>query len=128
MTKSLRFRLIDTDFLRLSAHGRPSQRYDVSIHMHYVPNRRKKGLVFRLELVSCSLCNFTNEGQKSFQPIVLQTANIRSWYLNNRAFVFFWLLSALVTLGGVNLYPSYKNISTDDGEYTANISQFYELC
>ena len=32
------------------------------------------------------------------------------------------------TLGGVNSYPSYKNISTDDGEYTANISQFYELC
>ena len=32
------------------------------------------------------------------------------------------------TLDGVKLYPSKKNISTDDGEYTGNISQFYEPC
>ena len=36
-----------------------------------------KYLVFRLELVSSAPCNFTNEGQKSLQPNILQTANIR---------------------------------------------------
>ena len=42
----------------------------VSIHVHYMPNGRKRGLVFRLKLLSCALCNFTIEGQQSSQPIV----------------------------------------------------------
>ena len=40
--KKLPFLLIDAAFLRLSTLSWPSQRYEVSIHVHYMLNRRKK--------------------------------------------------------------------------------------
>ena len=55
---------------------------------------------FSISITTRKQCNFTNEGQKSLQP-----------KLAKRSFQ---------TLSGVNLYPSNKNISNDDGEYTGN--------